>query len=340
MSASAMSSAPAVDLKGRSILVISPRFFGYEQRIVAHLVGRGAAAEWLDERPGNSTPSKALTRLSPALMAPAAALHYSRALGRLEGRAFDDILFVNPESSSARVLARFRSQFPMSRLLLYMWDSFGNKPRSDPAAFIRLFDRALTFDPEDAARYGIPFRPLFYSDDSARSSAAPTELAFSFIGTIHSDRYRILRAICQEADRAGLPYLVYPYFQSRLIYWLYRLAKPEFRGTTPTNFRFVPMPYQDVLRVMASSVAIIDVEHPRQRGLTMRTLEVLGSGKKLVTTNAHVRSYPFFCKERILVVDRNDVKVDPEFFRSPAPPLPAGYAEEYSLTRWVDAIFA
>lgn len=332
-------SRPALDLSGRSILVISPRYFGYEQRIVAHLAGRGAAAEWLDERPGNSTAAKALTRLSPRLMAPAAELHYARALARLEGRYFDDVLFINPESSSPRVVRRFRARFPGSRLLLYMWDSFDNKPRSDPAAFIRLFDRALTFDPEDAARYGITFRPLFYSDDSARTRASAAELAFSFVGTIHSDRYRILRALCREADRARLPYFVYPFLQSRLMYWLYRLAKPEFRGTTPSTFRFDALPYAEVMQVMQSSNAIIDVEHPRQRGLTMRTLEVLGSGKKLVTTNAHVRSYPFFSEDRILVVDRDALKIDPDFFRTPAPPVPAGYAEEYSLTRWVDAIF-
>jgi hypothetical protein len=327
-----------LDLNGRRILVISPRYFGYEKRIVDHLAGRGALVEWLDERPGNSTLFKALTRLRSGAMAPIAERYYASALAQLAGRRFDDVLFINPESSTPEIVRRFRSSFPGSRLLLYMWDSFDNKPRADTPGFIRLFDRALTFDPVDADEHGITFRPLFYSDDAGARAAATHDLAFSFVGTIHSDRYRVLRAICRQADEAGLPYLVYPYLQSRLLYGLYRLTKREFRGTRAGDFRYEPMPYPEVLRVLASSTAVVDVEHPRQRGLTMRTLEVLGSGKKLVTTNARVRAYPFFSEDRIWVLDRRDLKVDPHFFRKPAPPLPAAYAAEYSLTGWADAI--
>jgi hypothetical protein len=326
-------------LRGRKILVISPRFFGYERRIVDNMVSRGATVEWLDERPGNSTALKALTRLSPSAMAPLARRHYGRALARMAGRQFDDILLVNPESSTPDTIRRFRSQFAGSRLLLYMWDSFGNKPRSDPRAFVGLFDRALTFDPVDAEQYGISFRPLFYSEEPEPQAVSGQEFAFSFIGTIHSDRYRVLRAMCRQADEAGLRYFVYPFLQSRLVYWRFRFTKGEFRGTRPADFHFDGMAYPDVLRVMRSSTAIIDVEHPRQRGLTMRTLEVLGSGRKLVTTNPHIRSYPFFSEDRIWLLDRRELKVDPEFFREPAPPMPAGFAAKYSLAAWVDEVF-
>jgi hypothetical protein len=321
------------------MLVVSPRFFGYEQRIVAHLQGRGAVAEWIDERPGNSALAKGLTRLSPAAMSPVAERHYERLLDERQGRRLTDILFISPESCTPRVVRRFRERFPGSRLLLYMWDSFENKGRTDPPGFIRLFDRALSFDPVDADRFGIPFRPLFYSDETGNRSASPSEFALSFIGTIHSDRYRILQALCRQADEAGLPYFVYPFLQSRLVYWLYRSTRREFLGTRPDDFHFEPLPYAEVLRVTDASTAIIDVEHPRQRGLTMRTLEVLGSGKKLVTTNALVKDYPFFSEDRICVVERRDPVVDPDFYRTPAPPLPAAFRAEYGLTGWIDAIF-
>ena len=321
------------------MLVISPRFFGYEQRIVAHLQGRGAAAAWMDERPGNSALARGLTRLSPGAMSPVAERYYERVLRELPGRTFTDILFISPESCTPRVVRRFRERFPGSRLLLYMWDSFENKGRTDPPGFIRLFDRALSFDPVDADRFGIPFRPLFYSDETGSHPASPSEFAFSFVGTIHSDRYRVLQALCRRADEARLPYFVYPFLQSHLVYWLYRLTRREFHRTRPSDFRFEPLPYGEVLRVTGASTAIIDVEHPRQRGLTMRTLEVLGSGKKLVTTNPLVKDYPFFSEDRICVVDRRDPIVDPDFFRTPASPLPTAFRAGYGLTGWIDDIF-
>jgi len=334
-----MGPTSALDLIGRVILLVSPRFFDYEQRIVAHLRSRGAVAEWTNERPGHSALARGLTRLSPAAMSPIAERYYGRVLDDLRERRFTDILFISPESCTPRVVRQFRERFPGSRLLLYMWDSFENKGRNDPPGFIRLFDRALSFDPVDAERFGIPFRPLFYSDETGSRPTLPPEFAFSFVGTIHSDRYRVLQALCRRADEAGLPYFVYPFLQSHLVYWLHRSTRREYFRTRPADFRFEPLPYPEVLRVTGASTAIIDVEHPRQRGLTMRTLEVLGSGKKLVTTNALVKDYPFFSEDRIRVVDRRDPLVDPDFFRTPASPLPAVFRAEYGLAGWVDAIF-
>jgi hypothetical protein len=117
-------------------------------------------------------------------------------------------------------------------------------------------------------------------------------------------------------------------------------VKREFRATRPSDFRFAPLPYREVLRVMGASRGIVDVEHPRQRGLTMRTLEVIGAGRKLLTTNLNVKNYPFFSPERIAIIDRHRPRLDPAFFCDPAPPLPDAFAESYSLRGWVDSVFA
>jgi hypothetical protein len=327
-----------LDLGGRSLLLVSPRFFGYEMRIVAHIQGRGGAARWIDERPGTSALTRGLTRMSPAAMSPVAERYYHRVLRDLEGQRFTDILFVSPESCTARVIRRFRVQFPTARILLYMWDSFENKGRTSPPAFISLFDRAASFDPVDADRFGIQFRPLFYCNEAGGDRTSDSEFAFSFVGTIHSDRYRILRSLCRQAEEARLRYFFYPFLQSRLVYWLYRSTRREFLGTSQADFHFDPLPYPEVLRVLESSMAIIDIEHPRQRGLTMRTLEVLGSGKKLVTTNELVRDYPFFSSDRICIIDRNRPNLDRNFFQQPAPPVPSSFRSLYGLTGWMDAI--
>lgn len=329
-----------VDLAGRRILLVAARFFGYHERILAHLARRGAFGRWVDERPYNSAVGKALVRVSPRAMAPLAERYYEAILASLEDRRFDDILFVSPEASTAGVVQRFRAQFPDARLLLYMWDAFANKGRRDPRSFIRLFDRASTFDAEDARTYGIAFRPLFYCDDVEwPPPARDPAFALSFIGTIHSDRYRILRSLCRQLDGTGLRYFAFPYVSSRLLYWTYRAVKPEFRGTTPADFRFDPMPYPEVLRTLADSAAVLDIEHPNQRGLTMRTLEVLAAGQKLVTTNAEVRSYPFFSEERVWVLDRRDPRIDPAFLRTRPSPMPASYAADFSIAAWTDEVF-
>jgi hypothetical protein len=181
------------------------------------------------------------------------------------------------------------------------------------------------------------FRPLFFAGEPT-PPRSDVEYAFSFVGTIHSDRYRVLRALSAQADAAALRYFVYPFLPARFLYWAYRATKREFSGTGATDFRFDPLPYPEVLRVMAASRAIVDIEHPRQRGLTMRTLEVLGAGRKLLTTNVHVTRYPFYSADRVAIIDRAAPHLDPAFFEAPARPLPPAFAERYSLAGWVDDV--
>ena len=328
-----------IDLQGRKILCIMPRFFGYEKILVAHLEGRGANVVFLDERPGNSTLAKISLRLRLPFSRSKINRYFDDAIVKLGGKKFDDVLIVSPECCRHALVSKLKQAFPDARFILYMWDSFKNKMRDNIPGFISLFDRALTFDDEDAERYGLACRPLFYSAAPMSPNPGGESFAFSFIGTIHSDRYRVLKVLIEAADRSGLKYFVYPYLPSRLHYWLFRLTKREFKGTRPGSFEYRPMPYPEVLEVFKASVAVLDVEHSGQRGLTMRTMEVIGSGKKLITTNARIRKYSFFSDDRIQVLDRKAGTLDLAFFGKPTPALPPQAQYECSLTGWVDCLF-
>jgi hypothetical protein len=87
--------------------------------------------------------------------------------------------------------------------------------------------------------------------------------------------------------------------------------------------------------VFMSSRAVLDVTHPRQRGLTMRTLETLGASKKLVTTNASVADYDFYDSANIAVIDRHSPSIDADFLRSAYSPLAPSIVSRYSLSGWL-----
>lgn len=331
---------PEVNIAGRRILVVSPRFFGYEKRIVDGLVARGAIAIHVDDRPSNGTLSKLLIRLSPALIQPKLDAYHRSEIARLKGEAFDDLLFIVPESCSMATIQRYQRAFLGARSLLYMWDSFENKRRRNIPDFLRLFDRAFSFDRQDCDKLGMTFRPLFFTGApvvAAESLCQP--YAFSFIGTIHSDRYRILRALGEQATKADLPHFIYPYLPSGLHYWLYKLIKREFWGVSRSELRFTPLPYAEVLRVLDNSMAVVDIEHPGQRGLTMRTFEVIGAGRKLITTNRNILHYPFYSPERVQVIDRKSPEINPVFSKIQTEPLPSQILDKYSLNGWIDDIF-
>jgi hypothetical protein len=84
-----------------------------------------------------------------------------------------------------------------------------------------------------------------------------------------------------------------------------------------------------------SSIAVLDIEHHEQTGLTMRTLEALAGGNKLITTNQSIKDEPFFDENMILVIDRENPVLDKDFFLRPHIKLEL---EKYEIKRWLDVL--
>jgi spore maturation protein CgeB len=87
-------------------------------------------------------------------------------------------------------------------------------------------------------------------------------------------------------------------------------------------------------------VAVLDIEHPNQSGLTMRTFEVIASGKKLITTNKKIVEHDFFDPARICVIDRNNPDVPDIFLKESIPVLSEEFIAHYSLRGWILDIMA
>jgi len=56
-----------------------------------------------------------------------------------------------------------------------------------------------------------------------------------------------------------------------------------------------------MMDIIKNFKTIIDIERPLQKGLTMRTIEMLGTNKKIITTN------------NIFIIDRNNPIIDEIF---------------------------
>lgn len=67
----------------------------------------------------------------------------------------------------------------------------------------------------------------------------------------------------------------------------------------------------------------------------MRTVEMLGLGKKLITTNADIRNYDFYNPQNILVIDRDNPVIDEDFIRSPYEQIDENIRKRYSLEGFV-----
>ncbi|MFM0204986.1 hypothetical protein PQR53_34775 [Paraburkholderia fungorum] len=318
-----------------TVLLIAPLYFGYDQLLAQCLCDRGVKVDFLPDRPFDSSAGKAMIRLNRKLVLPYADRFYRSKVADFARKSYDAIWIVQGEAISPILLKWLKREFPNTPIVWYLWDSFGNKPAL--LGNLAYFDSVFTFDPEDSSRFDIGFQPLFFSPHYASidENSAPT-YDMCFIGTGHEDRFRVVQSL--KAACPGKSFFTFFYLQSPLLYCIRRSTDRNLFGTKPSDFSFKKMAQNDVKRIVSNSRAVIDIQHSAQRGLTMRTLEVLGARRKLITTNVEIRAYDFFDPDNIAVVDRHSPSIPLEFLERPYREIAPAIRSKYSISGFVDSV--
>jgi hypothetical protein len=323
-------------LKNKKIIVICPKYFQYEQRIVNRLIELGSIVSYIDERPNNTSLSKLFIRLLPFLYSIKINAYYNK---KIKGMIPCDIVIViNPECLTLNILNHVKTVTKASKYILYMWDSFFNKKRAKK--IISFFDKVLTFDPDDANNLNIIFRPLFFCFEKRDNTKKQETIDISFVGTGHSDRAKIIKIVEEECEKLNLKYFFYLYFQTPFIYLFYKITNKSFKGIKSKYFYYKPIKYNDYIAISEISKVIIDIEHPKQRGLTMRTFEALGKGKKLITTNNAIKNYGFYNDFNILIIDRIKPIITKEFIERKYQEISEELYYKHSIDGWLEDIIS
>lgn len=327
-------------LAGKRILFFYLSTFDYEKEIIKAMERKGAVVDAYNERPSNGIFARVLLRLNRNLLGGYIRKYYDAIIEETKDRRYDYILFIKGESISRAILEKLRKCHPEARMVMYVWDS---EPFVKNAyALMDCFDKFCTFDGRDSEIHHIPLLPLFYIPDFAEMGAKEQEKVydFMFVGTIHNDRYEFIGKIVDQIEKAGGTCFTRYYFPSKVNFYKQKWDDPGFRGAKMSDFVFTPMPRSGLLDYYSKSLIQIDIQDPRQTGLTMRTIETLGARKKLITTNAHVKDYDFYHPDNILVVDRDNPVIDAGFLTSPYVAVPDEIYGKYSISSWLDSLLS
>ncbi|SEW03159.1 CgeB family protein [Chitinophaga arvensicola] len=328
-------------LEGKKILFISPAFFNYEKDIKNKLESFGAKVDFYDERPSNEVLSKALLRVSKKFVRSSIKKHYDHIFNEIKDKEYDFFFLIKGEATPAYFLQQFRDINTRTRFIYYSYDSVANN--TNAVSNLRYFDVSYSFDDHDTSFIeGLKFRPLFYLDEYAKESKSDAKFDVSFIGTVHSDRYHTVNNLVEEIERKlqkPLRKYLFFYCQSILYFYFRRLTDKNFKGVKKSDISFAPMPKKDIFKVFDESKCVIDIHHPNQTGLTMRTIEAIGAKKKIITTNERIREYDFFSPANIMIIDRKKPVVDIAFFDTPYQSIDEAIYRKYSIGCWISEIF-
>lgn len=325
-------------LEGKKVLLFAPKFFNYEIAITKEIECQGAEVHLYDERNRPTSIEKILLRKVNFVMRRKIDRYYKKISDENINFNPDFILFVNPEAVTKKSCLYLKSIFPKSKFILYMWDSLNNK---NVKKILSLFDKKLSFDDVDCKKYGFIFRPLFFMDSFENSyKITKNQYDFSFIGSVHSDRARILSQLQLEFEEKHLSYYYYLYVPGKLMYFLRTIIDSNFRRLKKLGYVHIEsISKEKIAEIADTSNYIIDINHPKQTGLTMRTIEMLGAHKKILTTNENIKKYDFYEPSNQIIIQRNKITLDQTVLNRDFTPISIDNYNKYRLSEWVKDIF-
>lgn len=116
------------------------------------------------------------------------------------------------------------------------------------------------------------------------------------------------------------------------------LIMPSTRVSKKKDYYSKPIPYEEVIKLVTESRAILNITLPEQQGVTMRDYESIYNRVKLITTNRYIRGCDFYRKENIFVLDEDKYEDLLEFVRSSFLDLDDNILNKYSIDSFVSEI--
>ena len=105
-------------------------------------------------------------------------------------------------------------------------------------------------------------------------------------------------------------------------------------GVPKNRFEEPIMPYARVIDLIRQSDAILDYTLQENAGLSLRPMEALFFGKKLITNQKSIRQYDFYRKENIYILGEEKRGIR-EFLGTPAVEIDSDIRDHYLLSSWL-----
>ncbi|MCR5185602.1 MAG: hypothetical protein K6D97_00600 [Clostridia bacterium] len=326
-----------------NILLITPNFFNYPQKMCEELRKMGHTVDWYDDRPSTNSFVKAIIRINKNYINSYINGYFKKIFSEIKEKQYDKCIIVSGQSLSLNkdMILKIKESQNNCEFVLYQWDSLKNfeyiKEMKD------CFDRCYSFDSEDVKSNDyLSFLPLFYVDTyenigKKTSKGQNYKYDCMFVGTAHPKKYKLISKISNELKDVYNNQFIYFFFPSRLVYIYRKIKNKEFKEAKYSDFNYVALKEDEISKIFADSKCILDSAQDNQNGLTIRVIETLGAKRKLITTNENIKQYDFYYPENIYVYE-DDFDFNNIFFKTDYRELRKEIYEKYSLSNWLSTL--
>ena len=211
----------------------------------------------------------------------------------------------------ARYIKRVNSKI---KIFFWYWNPINNNKAAFDSKFI---DEIWTYSRFDAQNYRLKYNCQFYPQVLTNQLRVGHNNIFTDIVFLGADKGRkqILDELKVCAERQGL--------------------KCSF---TVIETKSESVEYGTYIDCVKRSRCVVDIVPNQSCGLTLRPLEALFYGKKLITNYQDIVNYDFYNQENIFIIGKDDVTKLAEFVKSPYRIINKKIVDFYSFENWLRRI--
>lgn len=331
------------DLKDKNVILVAPTYFDYEKDIIQELREIGANVFFIQENIDSSDfKQKVINKLPGICRKFLRRSYFKRKLRELRHIKIDYFFGIRINHFDREIMKCARDCFPNARFICYFWDSVKNM--NNPLEITVFFDSIYTFDETDYMNnisQGWKFLPLFYTEnfkDIKKNKIKKYDILY--ISSLSLERAKIFLELRDHCKKHSLNLYTF-FYCKRYLFYYYCFFHKIYRLLPLDIIHNEPLSRSQVLDLMSQSRAVFDFTHSTQSGLTMRTIECLGAGIKLITSNMRIKKYNFYNQNNIFIIDNtnkikdigkfivgnNYIYINEDIFNS------------YSLKSWIKVMF-
>jgi len=327
----------------KRVLFICSPYFSYYKHIINELELQGFIVDYYNDRPSENSFIKGMIKLRRNFMDHLIEKYFENILNDTRNNEYDLVFIMNGKVFTEKMIKNLRDNQQSARFVFYSWDTLSLYPHVKE--ILEGFDNVYSFDSKDCEDLEkLEFLPLFYTKPyedigivSTDDKLLKTEYDIMSVCTAHPKRYKTMHELFPELESKGIR--IFPYmFLNKLQYLYNKLFAPEFKSAKRNEFKFKPLSEQENLEVLKKTNTVFDMQHNKQSGLTMRTIETLGAKRKLITTNKNIKKYDFYNENNILVMEEHNLSDIAEFIKHDYKPIRDDIYSKYSLHSWIKTI--
>lgn len=236
----------------------------------------------------------------------------------------DIIMFVRPDNISRESHEQLKIR--TTKYISYIYDSCTRFPIDH--LLDGIFDEIYSFDIEDSKKYNFNFIPNYIYLEKNKIQSTVPENSNVFIVLSIDERLPILNNLAN-------------YFSTNNIgYKFILVGKKKPKNLNPniiySNKTLLP---SELIGDLKNCSILLDLIRIGHNGLSFRIFEALALQKKIITTNKYIKEYDFYNPNNILIIDENNININPNFFTTAYEPLSEAIYNKYTIKNWVNAVF-